>query len=89
MITCVVSRPAKAGTWNYGDSKDAIAARDAAYKIAYILTAGSPESSLEVRFVTEGRSDPVIQRRVWTWVVAFALAFVLGAAWEMIYRSSL
>jgi hypothetical protein len=69
--------------------KDAIAARDAVYKIAYIVTAGSPDSSLEVRFMGDGRSDRVMQRRLLTWVATFALAFVLGGVWELMYRLSL
>jgi hypothetical protein len=68
--------------------KDAIVARDAVYKIAYILTAGSPDS-LEVRFVGDSRSDRVMQRRLWTWVATFALAFALGGVWELMYRLSL
>ena len=85
-LCCVETRGGRhLQLWRF---KDAIAARDAVYKIAYILTAAAPGSPLDVRFVREGRSDGVMQRRVWTWVVAFALAFVFGAAWELIYRSS-
>jgi hypothetical protein len=69
--------------------KDAIAARDAAYRIAYVLTARSPDSSLEVRFVGDSRSDRVMQRRLWTWVAAFPIAFALGGVWELMYRLSL
>ncbi len=84
---CVETRDGRhVELWRFQDS---IAARDAVYKIAYILTAGSANSSMEVRFLEEGRGDRIMERRYWVWVAIFVLAFILGGAWEMMYRSYL